>query len=400
MTEVSTRSADPAPPSTNGHGPSDELPQPPAVYDAGGGRRWPTLLLGVAVGVGGTVAAVTLLDRQADEADDPAAATVELATAAVEQRDLIEEIEWTGTLGYAEPVAITGSGGTVTATATVGATLDRGDIILAVDNEPVVAMFGSTPMWRSLSEGDTGIDVLQLEANLAALGHDPDQTVDIDDTFTANTEAMVERWQTEIGAEVTGTVALGAVVLLDGPSVVSEAPEIGASGAGQLVTVAPRATVADVVASIDGVITAPADVGTPVEHGTVLYAIDEVAVAAVIDADPVADTLGEDSFTLVELEQALADGGFDPESEMTVDGVVTDATRAAIERWQADAGLPVTGQSDPGYYWIVPAGLTVESQAVEDGETIVAGGPVLTLSASQLAVEVTVDVADADEFTE
>lgn len=400
--ETSTTTAETPPaPSGNGSGPVDSVAALAALDGTAGRRRWPALLVGIAVGIGGTVAASALLDGRS-EADDTEAATVELATASVEQRDLVEEIEWAGTLGYGETAAVSGSGGTITEAVAVGSTVERGDVVVTVDAQPVVALYGQTPMWRSLTEGDSGVDVLQLEANLAALGHDPDRTVDVDGTFTANTAAMVERWQEDVGLEVTGSVALGSVVIIEGPSVVSSVADVGSPASGPLAVVAPRSAVIDVVAGIDGPVTAPAAVGTAVEHGTVLFRVDDVPVvaldAAMVGLDPVAAALTDPTFTEVELEQALADGGYDPEEEMTVDGVVTDATRAAIERWQGGGGLPVTGQSDPGYYLALPAGTVVGERLVDDGEDVITGGPVLTLSASRLAAEVTVDVADADEF--
>ena len=143
-------------------------------------------------------------------------------------------------------------------------------MIAEVDGEPVVVMFGETPMWRGLSSGDVGADVFQLETNLAALGYDPDQTVDIDTEFTANTALMVERWQEDIGVEITGSVDAGRVAIVAGPSSVVSTASIG-SVASELASVAPERSVTDVVASIDGVITGLGAVGETIEHGSVLY---------------------------------------------------------------------------------------------------------------------------------
>lgn len=404
MTETSTTDPETrAPTSLNGRG-SGAVDPTPVVELGTTRRRWPAVLVGLAVGIGGTVAATTILDRRTTT-DSPDAVDVELATAPVEQRDLVEEIEWSGTLGYGEPVTIAGSGGTITAATTVGTTIGRGDEIVEVDGRPIVALYGATPMWRPLSSGDIGADVRVLEANLSALGHDPDQTVDIDDTFTANTAAMVERWQESLGVDVTGTVLLGSFVVIEGPSVVTTVAEVGSAATGDVAVVAPRGAVIDVVATVDGVVTGLAEPGVAVDHGTVLYRVDDVPVVAIVEPDagqiaddPVSAALTDPTFTALELEQALTDGGHDPDGEMTVDGVITDATRAAVERWQATGGLAVTGSTDPGFYLAVPPELFVAEQPVVDGASIVDGGPVLTLSTSRLAVEVTVDVDEADEF--
>ncbi len=369
---------------------------------AAGRRRWPLFVLGVAIGAAATWAALNYVEGD-DGAAEPGAEAVVLSTASVAVGDLLEEVEWTGTLGYGDPVDLAGPGGVVTSAAPDGATLERGSVIATVDNEPVVALFGDTPMWRNLSEGSEGIDVLQLEANLAALGYDPDQTVDIDQTFTANTEAMVERWQTDLGAEVTGIVSLGSVIIIEGPALVTGAAEVGAAASGTLATLTPRSAVSDVVARIDGVIGSPAAVGTSIEHGTVLFTIDDEPVVALLKSDSTSEdgvggALIEATPTVGELEQALVDAGFDPDGEMTVDEVATEATAAAIERWQAAVGLPVTGLSDPGYYVAVPPGRQVAELLVEDGASVVTGGPVLTATASRLVIQAVVDVADSDEF--
>lgn len=360
-------------------------------------RRWPLVLVGAVVGGAGTLAAINYLDRT-DAAGDDVGQTVTLAAAAVGTQDLVEEIEWTGTLGYGEAVDVSGLQGTVTSAAPLGASIERGDIIATVDAQPVVALFGDTPMWRTLAEGDEGRDVMQLETNLAALGYDPDETVDIDRTFTANTEAMVERWQEDLGIEPTGLVELGSVIIVEGPSSVVVAAEVGGSASGLLATVASRAAYSDVVAALDGVITSPAAIGATIEHGSVLYEIEEVPVIAIVDLDPISSILTGENFTTLELEESLAANGYDPDDEMTVDGVSTAATEAAIARWQNDAGLPTTSSPLSGGYALVPSGRTVEQHLVEDGRWITGGGPILIASESRLSVDLSVDVAEADEF--
>ncbi len=102
----------------------------------------------------------------------------------------------------------------VTQVVVEGATVDRGDVLWRLGNEPTVALFGELPNYRDLGPGDEGTDVLQLETNLVALGFDPTDIITVDETFTTSTEAMVERWQDAIGAEPTGRVDTGAVVYI------------------------------------------------------------------------------------------------------------------------------------------------------------------------------------------
>ena len=383
--------------SVNGQGPNDVIAALAEAEQALRRKRWPLLVLGAVLGGAAMWGGLAYFGDEADE-EALAVEEVTLTTAPVEQRDLLEEIEWSGTLGYGAIVNVSGTGGTVTSVAQVGATLDRGDVIATVDGQPVIVLFGDTPMWRDLAQGDEGHDVYQLEANLAVLGYDPDQTVDIDTVFTSNTEAMIERWQEDQGLEVTGEVVLGSVVIVEGPSSLASVADVGASAGGTLATLAPRRAVSDVVAEIDGVISAVLAVGQPLEHASVLYQVDGIDVVALTELDPVSTVLTSDTFTVEELEQALADNGHDPDAEMTINATVTDATRAAVERWQSAAGLPVGGQTEPGYYTVVAEGRTVEAHFVEQDEAVIDGGPILMASVSRLAVDLVVDVAEADEF--
>jgi peptidoglycan hydrolase-like protein with peptidoglycan-binding domain len=374
---------------------------------AGSRRRWPFLLAGLLVGAAATYGALTYLDRS-EEDDLQESETVELSTAPVEARDLSEEVEWAGLLQYGEPLNVAGNGGVVTSATSAGTEMARGDIIATVDGEPVVLLYGQRPLWRSLAEGTEGVDVFLLESNLVALGYDPDVTVSVDQEFTANTALMVERWQEDLGREATGRVELTDVALIPGPGVVTTEAALGEAAGATLATVSSQRTVTDVVSKVEGVISDPLPVGTEVVHGVTLFFVDTVPVVAVgateTGDDPVLTELMSDTFTDLELEEALAAAGHDPDETMTVDGIITDATVETIERWQSAAGLPVTGLAAPAYYQPMPDGQAVDTIVVTE-EVLAAGTssamrPILTTSTSELQVEVEVAVADADEFVE
>ena len=110
----------------------------------------------------------------------------------------------------------------VTQLAAEGTIVEAGHVLWRLGNEPTVVLYGSEPSYRALEEGDEGADVRQLEEALVALGHDPDGTVTVDETYTAATEAMVERWQESVGADVDGVVHHGSIVYVDGPSRVGD----------------------------------------------------------------------------------------------------------------------------------------------------------------------------------
>ncbi len=100
--------------------------------------------------------------------------------------------------------------------------------------DPVILLNGTTPAWRAMASGDEGADVLQLERNLAALGHDPGT---VDDDYTSATATAVRAWQEEWGMTETGRVELGDVVFLPGARRVSKLTgTLGESGGNQPAT--------------------------------------------------------------------------------------------------------------------------------------------------------------------
>jgi multidrug efflux pump subunit AcrA (membrane-fusion protein) len=106
---------------------------------------------------------------------------------------------------------------TLTSLLDVGSRVDRGTVLYTADQQPVVALIGDLPAWRTLEEGvDDGADVRQLEENLVAMGYGAD--LDVDETFTADTAAAVEAWETDLGrAAPDGKVTIGDVVFLTAP---------------------------------------------------------------------------------------------------------------------------------------------------------------------------------------
>jgi Putative peptidoglycan binding domain/HlyD family secretion protein len=194
------------------------------------------VLVAVVAGGGWAVARGGLLDR-------PAAATptaeVPTGTATVARTDVVERQQVAGTLGYGDSVTVPGQSqggggssgggsgaggggqpqdGIVTRLPAVGAVVGRGQALYEVDGHPVPLWYGTRPAWRAFQLGmPDGSDVRQLEANLVALGHDPDRAITVDRHYSGATAAAVKRWQQATGRSRTGAVPLGQVVFLPGP---------------------------------------------------------------------------------------------------------------------------------------------------------------------------------------
>lgn len=175
--------------------------------------RW---IVGLAVAgallAGGATGGRSLLDRLRDEkAIEAAPDEPTIVQASV--RDLTETFSASGTLQFDEPIEVASPmSGTALAVASVGDSLTSGHVLAVVDDRAVVWLDGAVPAWRALENGDEGVDVLQLETALTALGFNDDESVTVDEEFTSATQDMVEAWQASLGVAETGRVELGAVV--------------------------------------------------------------------------------------------------------------------------------------------------------------------------------------------
>jgi membrane fusion protein, multidrug efflux system len=168
----------------------------------------------VAVLVGGAVAGVVLA-RGSGAKERSATAGLPPATASVTKTTLVETKTVSGTLGYGDPAPTRAARrGILTWIAPLGSRVRRGKPLFRVDERPVVALYGSVPLYRPLRVGTKGRDVRELEQNLAALGYSGFRG---DGTYTAGTAAAVGSWQALLGLPKTGTVELGQVVFTPGP---------------------------------------------------------------------------------------------------------------------------------------------------------------------------------------
>jgi hypothetical protein len=103
----------------------------------------------------------------------------------------------------------------VTALPAVGQVVHQGQSLYKVNEKPVALLYGPTPAYRSLSQGKTGADVKQLNADLVALGDaTKSQLSPASDTYSAATTAAVRKLQKQLGLSQTGSLPLGRAVFL------------------------------------------------------------------------------------------------------------------------------------------------------------------------------------------
>jgi hypothetical protein len=145
----------------------------------------------------------------ADNAYPTALATVALGSLSSQQ-------QVSATLGYAGNYTVLNQAtGLYTQLPAAGQVVRRGQVLYRVSGNPVVLLYGKVPAYRSLSEGMTGADVRQLNANLVVLGYANSSQLDpASDYFSWETAYALELYQDHLGITETGSLALGQAVFL------------------------------------------------------------------------------------------------------------------------------------------------------------------------------------------
>lgn len=132
------------------------------------------------------------------------------------QGSLSSQQQVSATLGYAGNYSVVNQAtGIYSQLPSAGQIVRRGQVLYQVSGNPVVLLYGSVPAYRSLSEGMTGADVRQLNANLVALGYATSSELDpSSDYFSWETAYALELYQDHLGITETGTLDLGQAVFL------------------------------------------------------------------------------------------------------------------------------------------------------------------------------------------
>lgn len=189
-------------------------------------RRAVALLVGAALVGGAGYAGFRILDKPApavaSDGPDPA------ETVAIERTDLSQARELSGDLGYGGKKTVKARAtGTITWLPKPGTTINRGDILLRVDDKPIVLFYGSTPLFRTLGtpppktppatppvkppKPPSGPDIKVIKQNLAALG---DLGTPGSDRLTPATTTAIKHWQKSLDLDQTGVLDPTSIVVL------------------------------------------------------------------------------------------------------------------------------------------------------------------------------------------
>lgn len=190
-------------------------------------RRRPILLAGALVAVATAGAALAISDPfGGGGATRPEASATagQTALASVKEGALSSQVNASGTLAYAARrdgssySVVNQASGDYSALPSIGQVIRQGQVLYRVAGNPVVLLSGNTPAYRSLTEGDSGPDVRELNADLVALGYATRSALHpTSDYFGSETAYALERLQHALGESETGSLDLGRAVFLPAP---------------------------------------------------------------------------------------------------------------------------------------------------------------------------------------
>ncbi|WP_067185298.1 peptidoglycan-binding protein [Microtetraspora niveoalba] len=133
--------------------------------------------------------------------------------------------------------------------------------------------------------------------------------------------------------------------------------------------------------------------GRVIRPGGRLYRSDGSDVLLLEGAQPAYRPLknGDEGPDVAQFEKALSRLGY---GGFTVDDAFSEATAAAVRRWQKDHGLEETGVVDPATVWFAPGPVRVAAREAALGASLAPGTPVLTVTSLRRVVVVPLKVTD------
>jgi len=186
-------------------------------------RRRRVITVGVLAVVGAAIA-VVVADPFAGSGGSPGGLADNAdptSVTTISQGDISSQTSVSGTLGYSGSYSVVNQAqGTIISLPAIGQIVSEGQVLYDVSGDPIVLLYGTTPAFRTLSEGATdsatsGVDVANLNYDLVALGYLTSADIAAEPSdFTAYTKAGVEDLQAALGVPQTGVLSLGQVVFL------------------------------------------------------------------------------------------------------------------------------------------------------------------------------------------
>lgn len=352
------------------------------------------IVLGACIAVSIAVAAaIAVLPQPA-----PASAARTVATAEVTRGPLRDSKTVTGTLGYTTTIALragSADSGTVTAIATAGQTVERGQALYAVDGQPAVLFYGSVPFYRTLRFDQGSSDAVWVEREQAKASADA----------AALSLSLEEERLAEAKERIDDASSLLADAQASSPSsamFVELAGKVGAAEA-RLARVI-ELSVADLAPNKE---VTDANAELAAAHAAYDAARRKVRAdlsAARLDAAAARVAIAATSASLADLRRTyenLDSDGIDVDARQIADNLAAlgygGAIGDALRSFQQAVGLPVTGAIGPRHLVIADGPVHIARQVAEPGEVLAASaadGEILDYSPLEEHVTVALPIAD------
>lgn len=315
----------------------------------------------------------------------------------VEERTLATEIVTRGTARYGLPVSISivpsnlkANAGIIARLPTRNTFLNEGDLLLTASGRPVFILLGEIPVFRDLAPETEGDDVLQLEHALARLGYDPGE---IDGRYDDKTGAAVADWYRAAGWQIFGRTSdqVAAIRNLEQAVVQAEHEKLAADEAVALAILAVNADKAEAVRASKA---AAVEVG---EKSAAWNRIQSDPNASETDKASAVAALGlaQSAQEATELAGSVAVQAAEDAHRATVRRAelaneMVSRLQAELERERRKSSVQVPADE---IVFVPSLPVRIDEVAVSVGDEAL--GPVLTVTNNQLAVDSSLQRAEA-----
>ncbi len=332
--------------------------------------------------------------------------------------NLEQEKEFNGTLGsIADDPVKTMLGGTITDIPKTGETISQGEMLFAVDNQPVVLLYGNLPAYRDIAIAKEIRTVSSQLSGTITWMPKPGTVIEQGDVlYRVDDEPVIALYGAQpvyrpiLGsyeAEITtgqGTKASPfhtetIIGYLSGYDILQLEEALFALGYDPHNTLRVDTTSSeettqvifnwqrDVGATIDGIV----HLGEMVFLPGPAQVLDILAtpgdqsggnIMTIVTGEP---TSGAD---VLQLEEALIALGYDANGALDADGVYTPETTQAILDFQENTGLEIDGIINLGEIIFLPSEVRIKNQIASKGSNASAGSDILGISLSEKTVQV------------
>jgi hypothetical protein len=251
-------------------------------------RRWSPRRTAVVVVAALVVIAGVTIALVDPFSSTPAQSATTFSLATVTHRSLSSQTQVSATLGYAGSYSVVNQAqGHLTTLPAVGQVVANGQSLYSVDGKPVVLLYGAVPAYRTISEGSSGADVQQLNADLVGLGYATSSELDPSSNyFSSETASALEGLQGALGVTETGSMTLGdAVFLPSAVRVTTVTATLGGSSPPGGSVLTATSTTRQVTVQLDAALQADVKVGDKVsitlpDHSTTPGVVSGVGTVA------------------------------------------------------------------------------------------------------------------------